>query len=140
MNLNFRWLIMQMRPRVVHRIPGRLRLHIPALKKVESDFQEVSDTLISDFHLPAGIKLARINYISGNIVINYNPDITNERHVLVWILDVKKIFETTFLQFEKMDEERIQNSVFKLKEFLKSVSNNGTIIDQTFKIPDEIWN
>jgi len=107
---------------------------------VESEFHEVSDSLISDFHLPAGIKLARINYISGNIVINYDPDITDERHVLVWILDVKKIFETTFLQFEKMDEERIQNSVFKLKEFLKSVANNGTIIDQTFKIPDEIWN
>jgi len=130
---------MQMRPRVIHRIPGRLRLHIPALKKVEAEFQEVSNLLISDFHLPAGIKLARINYISGNIVINYDPDITDERHVLVWILDVKKIFETTFLQFDKMDEQRIQNSVNKLKEFLKSVSNNGTIIDQTFKIPDEIW-
>ena len=54
--------------------------------------------------------------------------------------NVKKIFETTFLQFEKMDEDRIQISVYKLKEFLKSVSNNGTTIDQTFKIPDEIWN
>ena len=58
----------------------------------------------------------------------------------MYFLRLKKIFETTFLQFEKMNEEKIQNSVFKLKEFFKSISNNGTIIDQTFKIPDEIWN
>jgi len=140
MNLNYRWLVIQMRPRVVHRLPGRLRIHIPALKKVDSEFHEISETLLYKFHLPEGIEIAKVNYISGNIVVNYDISITDERNVLIWILGIKKIFESAFMHFGKMKEDKIQNSVKKLQEYINSVSNNGTIIDQNFRIPDEIWN
>ncbi len=139
MSLSYRWLILQLRPRVVHRLPGRLRIHIPALKQVDSEFRSIADTVINKLHLPAGIIKTRVNYISGNIVINYEHTITSEHHVVIWILHLKKIFENMFAHFDGMSDAKIHTVINKIQNYLNVLAETGTIIDQNFRLPDEIW-
>jgi hypothetical protein len=51
-----------MRPRVIHRLPGRMRIHIPALKKVTPEFAKITKSLLKGFKLPENFKSADVNF------------------------------------------------------------------------------
>jgi len=139
LNLKYGWLLVQLRPRVLHRLQGRLRIHIPALKKVHHDFHDISTLLLKGFNFPEGIHDVSIDYRTGNLLILFNQELIIERQVLGWIHDIRHIVEYLFLKFINMEEAEIINSELKLKEFLSQVSNNGTVIDKNFRIPDDVW-
>ena len=135
-----KWLLMQMRPRVIHRIPGRLRIHVPALKKVQPEYNEIVDSIFTKSHLPEGIEQTEVNFITGNILVNYNFNETNEKNTLNWVFDIKKIAEYIFLKFLDMEEERTNTTKEKLLDYFKQISSNGIIMNKNFTIPDEVWN
>jgi hypothetical protein len=130
---------MQMRPRVIHRLAGRLRVHIPALKIVEDNVQEIADTFLRKFALPEGINITDINYITGNVVIYYDKVVTNERRVLTWLLAIRDLMLSAIIKIDRMDAQKKIKIIEDLKQYLIISSENGVIIDQNFVIPDEIW-
>jgi hypothetical protein len=129
-----------MRPRVVHRLPGRLRIHIPALKNVSPDFHEIATALLRDFHFPKGVDDASVNYVTGNILVEYNRDYMPEAEILKWIIDIKNIVAVIFMKFISMHNGEMEKARIKLTHYLKTASQNGTVIDKTFKIPHDVWN
>ena len=60
--------LIQLKFRVVHRLPGRLRVHVPALRQISTQFQNIVDVLINKFSYPVGIQDVGINYITGNLL------------------------------------------------------------------------
>jgi len=135
-----KWLLMQMRPRVIHRIPGRLRIHVPALKKVQPEYNEIVDSIFTKSHLPEGIEQTKVNFITGNILVNYDLNETNEKNTLNWVFDIKKIAEYIFLKFLDLEKEKMNITKEKLLDYFKKISSNGIIMNKKFTIPDEIWN
>jgi len=135
-----KWLLLQMRPRVIHRIPGRLRIHVPALKKVQPEYNDIVDSIFTKSHLPDGIEQTKINFITGNILVKYDLNEISEKNSLNWIFDIKKIAEDIFLKFLNLNDEEIIITKNKLLEYFKHVANNGTIISKGFTIPHEVWN
>jgi hypothetical protein len=129
-----------MRPRVIHRLPGRMRIHIPALKNVNSNFHEIATVLLEGFQLPEYLDDVQVNYITGNILVYFQYDKITEGQVMNWIFDIKSIVEKMFFKFLNMDDEEIKTAHSALYEYLSNASKNGHLIDEEFKIPDEIWN
>ena len=71
--------------KIKHRIPGRVRLYIPALEKLPNDWHSLANIVQDLITLKRGIKNARIAPLSGTIVLHYNPDSISERDVLNWL-------------------------------------------------------
>ncbi len=56
--------------RVVHHVPGRIRVQVPIIKKLSVATLEK----LAGIPLPEGIKDIRANPITGSLVITYDPD------------------------------------------------------------------
>jgi hypothetical protein len=61
--------------KIVHKLPGRIKIHLPLIKGVSVEkLKLLADRLFADFELPDGIKKVRPNPITGNVVIEYDPN------------------------------------------------------------------
>jgi len=70
--------------RVVHHVPGRIRVQVPIIKKLSvSTLNKLADT-----PLPEGIKDVRANPVTGSLVITYNPDhVDIEKYLKIMMAD-----------------------------------------------------
>lgn len=73
------------RVNVLHRLPGRLRLEISALRKVPPEKREFAQDLIKGMVLPEGISSIELSFVTGSVLLKYDPDRITERQVLVRI-------------------------------------------------------
>lgn len=74
--------------KVVHHIPGRLRLHIPLLERPSPEWLMYQADLIEIVKLKKGIDHIEMSLISGRVLINYDPDHTSKSQILLWFQDL----------------------------------------------------
>ena len=132
--------LLHLKPRVVHKIPGRLRVHIPALRHVSTEFQSIVDVLISKFSYPDGIEKVTANYITGNLLILYNKNVIQESDVLIWLSDLSEITGQIWIKFRNSTNGNSEEVGKNLLNFFVKESKNGNILDKNFIIPDYVWN
>jgi hypothetical protein len=61
--------------KIVHQLPGRIKIHLPLIKGISVEkLKLLAERLFADFELPEGIKKVRPNPITGNVVIEYDPN------------------------------------------------------------------
>lgn len=72
----------ELKPRVVHRLPGRVRLHLPALKRLPPLKGDVTTTIEDYLALPDGIEAVSVDTRSGSVLIRYQTSEINESNVL----------------------------------------------------------
>jgi hypothetical protein len=71
--------------KIKHRIPGRVRLYIPALEKLPPDWYSLAEIVRELITLKKGIHSAKIEPISGGVVLHYRSDLICEKEVLKWL-------------------------------------------------------
>ena len=140
MEIPFVLRMLQLKPRVVHRIPGRLRVHIPALRQVSVDFQNIVDVLVTKFSFPKGIQDVTTNYITGNLLIFYDHTIVKEKAVLEWLSDLSVITGRIWIQFKNSTNGNAKEVGENLLQYFVKASKNGNILDKNFIIPEYVWN
>lgn len=66
---------------ILHSMPGRVRLHIPQATKIPKEWQleEIYFEVAKNIR---GVKNIRFTYITGNALVEYDPEITSEKEVL----------------------------------------------------------
>ena len=72
----------ELHPRVAHRLPGRLRLHLPALKRLAPLNGDVTPWLEGLLALPPGVDKVSVNTRTGSVLIHYQPDDIDETGIL----------------------------------------------------------
>ena len=73
--------------KIVHQLPGRIKIHLPLIKGLSVEkLKLLADRLFADFELPDGIKKVRPNPITGNVVIEYDP---NKIDILVFLEELR---------------------------------------------------
>jgi hypothetical protein len=68
--------------KVLHRLPGRLRLDISALRKVPSEKRQSAQDLIRNLVLPEGITSIEPSFITGSVLLKYDPEKLTEQQVI----------------------------------------------------------
>ena len=81
----FRLNSMFSRYRVVHRLPGRIRIHIPAMEKAPPAYRQLAGDVVGLVGLKKGIQDVRIEPISGTVLIGYDPDEIHESGIIDWM-------------------------------------------------------
>jgi hypothetical protein len=129
-----------LRPRILHRLPGRLRIHIPVLRQISEPFQKFVHLLLQDFTLPEGIRSVRINFITGNLLIEYDIKGTEEKEILRWLEDIAKIAEGAWSKFSRVKNGNKDQISENLIEYLTQKANTKVKLDKNFHIPEYVWN
>ncbi len=129
-----------LRPRILHRLPGRLRIHIPALRQISEQFQIFVNLLLKDFTLPNGIRTVKINFITGNLLVEYDFKVTEEREILCWLEDITMIAKGVWSRFSQVKNGKKDQISANLIDFFTQKSNNNENLDKNFYIPEYVWN
>lgn len=70
--------------RVVHQLPGRLRLHIPVLERLSPDWLRYQSDLIEIIKRRPGFRAIDFSIVSGRVLVCYDPDQITPDQVLQW--------------------------------------------------------
>ena len=76
--------------KVVHSIPGRLRLFVPNLSKVPEELKKYDDEVKKLILSKKGIKSVKYSYITNKILLYYDPNLISEKEILEWMNKVWK--------------------------------------------------
>lgn len=76
--------------KVVHSIPGRLRLFVPNLSKVPEELKKYDNEVKKLILSKKGIKSVGYSYITNKILLYYDPNLISEKEILEWMNKVWK--------------------------------------------------
>jgi hypothetical protein len=100
---------------VVHSLPGRIRLHIPPIKKIpqkwhlESSYFELAKRI-------KGITKLEVCFLTGNALILYDTKITSEQDIINNFKELGKLALQHKTYFEKFSFEQKDELI---EEFIK---------------------
>ncbi len=106
----------QVAPKVIHSIPGRVRISVPVLKKIPAHLQPQSweHSLIK----VAGITSASCNYTSGNLLIHFDPETTSQQKILFWLNNVSKKLFANRHKMQNLTSEQVSQLLLRIQEFV----------------------
>ena len=133
------WIAVQLRHRVIHRLPGRMRVHVPALREAADGFRDTADALLQGFELPAGMRSVKVSYPTGNLLICYDGESLTERDVLEWLFQIRRIVKQILGRFAGLNEDQTRRLARQLLDFFRAESERGARIDEDFAVPDQVW-
>lgn len=111
--------------KVVHLIPGRLRLKVSNASKIPQEAKEYDKYVVQGLKMLEGITDVEFNYITGSVVINYDTKKTYEEKIIKWI---NKVIDIVLGDFKLIEENGQDNIEFvidtleqKLNEAIKTI-------------------
>ncbi|MBT3272764.1 MAG: hypothetical protein HN368_06395 [Spirochaetales bacterium] len=128
-----------LRPRVVHNLPGRMRIYLPALKRVtEEMIPEGMYESIAGFF--PGVTSFSPNCVTGNILVEYDTSVISESEVLSSLTTATKTFVAYRSQLSRVAADRRDEIFRRIKDHLISIPASRLAQAKELKLPDEIWN
>ncbi len=124
---------------ILHRLEGRLRIHIPILMMVKDSSIVAVEEINELLFLVPGVNSMEPNFITGNVLIQYNSDELSESTITKCF---EVIVETIFLYRERLSRlSSTEGDKFaqKLKQYLQNNSLDLRNIKGAVVIPDELW-
>ena len=122
------------KPRVVHSLPGRVRLQVPLLKKAGRDHHHWSDLLCTLLKVPEGIEEVSANSVSGTVLLNYDTNMVSEQEILSFLTSLSRVFVSQredLARLMKNDSDTIFNC---LREWLQRTVTQRLHLDVTQRI------
>ncbi|OFI06043.1 hypothetical protein CLOACE_12980 [Clostridium acetireducens DSM 10703] len=105
--------------KVVHSIPGRLRVKVPYLKNLSQEFRIYEKYIIKAIKILPGVDEITINYVLGTVLIMYQSNIITEEKILSWIKKVVSFQVDNFDFIKDNIESNFQMVVEYLEKNLK---------------------
>ena len=93
--------------RIVHRLPGRIRIQIPILERLPDDWRVFLGPTCELIKLNKGINKAEIEPTSGSLLIGYNPEVIAESDVIKWLENLVAKFLELDIPSDPLDKANI---------------------------------
>ena len=107
--------------KVVHSIPGRLRLFVPNLSNVPEELKKYDDEVKKFVLSKKGIKSVEYSYITNKILLYYDPNLISEKEILEWINKVwKTVIEHSEL-YENKSLKEIEDNLEIFYDLIKKI-------------------
>ena len=105
--------------KVVHSIQGRIRLKINNASKIPKEAAMYDKYVIEGIKILDGIDNIEFNYMTGSVLITYNPNKLSEKIVIKWINHVLNIVLENINFIQEFGEDNIDYVVSTLEKKLK---------------------
>lgn len=130
-----RWLAGK--PKVIHRLPGRVRIHIGILRRLPQRYHPLAAGLAPLLSLPEGILDADVQLATGNVLIRYDPGRISERQVVGFVRRLFDVFLRHESRLRALPEDRLPEAFAIIRKALENALRGGTELDSKVDIlPD----
>lgn len=105
--------------KVVHSIPGRLRLKVCKSVDIPEQFRGYDKFVVVGVKLLNGIKDINFNYLLGTIVLTYDVEQTYEEKILKWIDKIIEVVIKNLNLIEQYGESNLDYVIKTIETQLK---------------------
>ena len=105
--------------KVVHSIPGRVRLLIPSLDKFPEQMKKHEHYITTIIKLKNGIKSVEYSYLTSKVLIEYDKDKLKEQDIVDWLNKIWKIIVDNEDVYQGMSVDDVEKNVKRFFEMLK---------------------
>lgn len=102
-------------PRVVHSLPGRVRLNFPVLEKLSSRWHRYSEPVAEIVKIKQGIQTTSIQPATGNVLITYDACTLSEKDIYKWLESIVKIFIESLNDDMSLSDENFESLLNRVK-------------------------
>ncbi len=106
--------------KVVHSIPGRIRLLISSLDKFPEQMKKHEHYITTIIKLKNGIKSVEFSYLTSKILIEYDKMKLKEQDIVDWLNKIWKIIVDNEDVYQGMSVDDVEKNVKRFFEMLKS--------------------
>jgi len=130
------WLL---RPTVVHRLPGRLRLRVPALTRLD-DGQRICASFWRDLlAAPAEIEAVEVNVRTGSVLIRYRTAVLGEYELLAFIRSVNRLVLRHWDRLAAVRPDALPEVLERLLEVVRGAVRHRLVLDERIEVPQDVW-
>ena len=105
--------------KVVHSIPGRIRLLIPSLDKFPEQMKKHEHYITTIIKLKNGIKSVEYSYLTSKVLIEYDKAKLKEQDIVDWLNKIWKIIVDNEDVYQGMSVDDVEKNVKRFFEMLK---------------------
>jgi hypothetical protein len=127
------------RPAVVHRLPGRLRLRIPALTRLENGQRERAVVWRDLLGSLPDIGVTEVNLTTGSVLIRYDPAQLGEADVVAYLNAVHRVVVRHWDRLVATPAERLPRVLKRVIRVVRRATHHRLVLDATVRIPDDVW-
>lgn len=106
--------------KVVHSIPGRIRLLIPSLDKFPEQMKKHEHYITSIIKLKNGIKSIDYSYLTSKVLIEYDKEKLKEQDIVDWLNKIWKIIVDNEDVYQGMSVDDVEKNIKRFYKMLKS--------------------
>ncbi len=125
-----------LKPKVVHRLRGRIRLELPLLKHLPAHFLPDAERLEKLTHLFSGLQ--SISLSSQTMLVTYDHETLKEADILGALESISGFIIDQKSFFEKMTDQECLNFLEKLEKYCMQHGVQSLIVNHKITIPYEI--
>ena len=111
--------------KVVHSIPGRIRLFIPSLDQFPEKMKKYENYITAIIKLKAGINNIEYSYTTSKILVEYDKTKLKEEDIVNWLNKIWKIIVDNEDVYHGMSMDEVEKNVKKFYEMLKNELERG---------------
>ena len=109
-------------PRIVHNLPGRMRIHFPALEKLSSRWHRYSEPVAELVEMKRGIRSTNIQPATGNVLITYDADALGEKDIFQWLESIVNISFRNIRTITSFSEDSFESLLDRVKNQLMALN------------------
>jgi hypothetical protein len=127
-----------LRPKALHKLPGRIRVHMPLLKRLPLDSLAAAQATARLLSAPDGIDEAVPSVKTGNVLVRYDAGRVSEEDVLRYLRSVTEIFVANRDRLTGLDAERLRAAEDRIRDWLTQNITYRLELRGDLRIPDEV--
>lgn len=102
-------------PRVVHNLPGRVRIHFPALERLSSRWHRYSAPVAELVKIKQGIQNTNIQPTTGSVLITYDADMLGQKDIFNWLDSIATIVKNNVRNYTSLSEHNFEVLLNRVK-------------------------
>ena len=102
-------------PRVVHNLPGRVRIHFPVLERLSSRWHRYSAPVAELVKIKQGIQNTNIQPTTGSVLITYDTDMLGQKDVFNWLESIATIVKDNVRNYKSLSEHNFESLLNRVK-------------------------
>ena len=142
--MNAEFLVGQLRswllgPRVAHRLPGRLRLRVPALKQIgpaQREWAYVWRDLLDGI---SEIESVEVDLTTGSVLIRYHPDELAETELLAFLWAVNRLVLQHWDRLAATPPAELPEVLQRLIRAIRAGVRHRLALDDKLEISTDVW-
>jgi hypothetical protein len=126
-------------PRVLHRLPGRVRISVPLLRRVPDEGKPLARKLEPLFLLREGIQSVQVGFLTGNVLVRFDARRLDEQHVLRWTSLLHRMISEHWDRLEAIPSDRVSSVIGRVRGVLAAAAQDDPRFARGVVIPSDVW-